>query len=221
MCKCTPHIRTLFCGKPGCEWPQYNAAAQASDPGFTTVAKTYLVAVEARAARADELERELIAAKDEIAHLNDLYRHDKWEKEIHALRNELETEKRRVAAYKVLKHSMENERSIRSEEMRMLEIEASSSEVDGLRDAVALLTDESERQQQEIAVLKAELSQAKEERAMAIKEMDEQAQKCGRLLADVDRLKAELARFDYRKTRGILKDCFETPPQAKEDTHEA
>lgn len=21
MCKCTPEIRTPFCGKPGCEWP--------------------------------------------------------------------------------------------------------------------------------------------------------------------------------------------------------
>jgi hypothetical protein len=21
MCKCTPNIRTPFCGKPGCEWP--------------------------------------------------------------------------------------------------------------------------------------------------------------------------------------------------------
>lgn len=24
MCKCTPNIRTLFCGKPGCEWPPRN-----------------------------------------------------------------------------------------------------------------------------------------------------------------------------------------------------
>lgn len=22
MCKCTPGIKTPFCGKPGCEWPQ-------------------------------------------------------------------------------------------------------------------------------------------------------------------------------------------------------
>lgn len=22
MCKCTPGIRTPFCGKPGCEWPK-------------------------------------------------------------------------------------------------------------------------------------------------------------------------------------------------------
>jgi hypothetical protein len=21
MCKCTPHIRNLYCGGPGCEWP--------------------------------------------------------------------------------------------------------------------------------------------------------------------------------------------------------
>ena len=21
MCRCTPNIRTPFCGKPGCEWP--------------------------------------------------------------------------------------------------------------------------------------------------------------------------------------------------------
>lgn len=22
MCKCTPNLRTLFCGRPGCEWPK-------------------------------------------------------------------------------------------------------------------------------------------------------------------------------------------------------
>lgn len=22
MCRCTPEIRTPFCGKPGCEWPE-------------------------------------------------------------------------------------------------------------------------------------------------------------------------------------------------------
>ncbi len=22
MCKCTPEIRTPFCGRPGCEWPE-------------------------------------------------------------------------------------------------------------------------------------------------------------------------------------------------------
>jgi hypothetical protein len=27
MCRCTPNIRTPFCGKPGCEWPP-----QAIDP---------------------------------------------------------------------------------------------------------------------------------------------------------------------------------------------
>jgi hypothetical protein len=21
MCRCTPNVRTPFCGKPGCEWP--------------------------------------------------------------------------------------------------------------------------------------------------------------------------------------------------------
>jgi hypothetical protein len=24
MCRCTPEIRTPFCGKPGCEWPEQN-----------------------------------------------------------------------------------------------------------------------------------------------------------------------------------------------------
>lgn len=23
MCSCTPEIKTPFCGKPGCEWPQH------------------------------------------------------------------------------------------------------------------------------------------------------------------------------------------------------
>lgn len=26
MCKCTPNIRTPFCGKPGCEWPPQEKA---------------------------------------------------------------------------------------------------------------------------------------------------------------------------------------------------
>ncbi len=26
MCKCTPNIRTPFCGKPGCEWPKEETA---------------------------------------------------------------------------------------------------------------------------------------------------------------------------------------------------
>lgn len=30
MCKCTPEIRTPFCGKPGCQWP-----AQVRYYGFT------------------------------------------------------------------------------------------------------------------------------------------------------------------------------------------
>ncbi len=25
MCQCTPEIRTPFCGKPGCEWPEQEA----------------------------------------------------------------------------------------------------------------------------------------------------------------------------------------------------
>lgn len=28
MCKCTPEMRTPFCGKPGCEWPTLGATAQ-------------------------------------------------------------------------------------------------------------------------------------------------------------------------------------------------
>jgi len=26
MCRCTPEIRTPFCGKPGCEWPETKTA---------------------------------------------------------------------------------------------------------------------------------------------------------------------------------------------------
>lgn len=26
MCRCTPNLRTPFCGKPGCEWPPQTAA---------------------------------------------------------------------------------------------------------------------------------------------------------------------------------------------------
>lgn len=33
MCKCTPNIRTLFCGKPGCEWPPQSVVVGPT-PGF-------------------------------------------------------------------------------------------------------------------------------------------------------------------------------------------
>lgn len=32
MCKCTPSIRTPYCGKPGCEWPTPNSETPASHP---------------------------------------------------------------------------------------------------------------------------------------------------------------------------------------------
>lgn len=28
MCKCTPNIRTPFCGKPGCEWPEQRSSKE-------------------------------------------------------------------------------------------------------------------------------------------------------------------------------------------------
>ena len=31
MCKCTPNIRTPFCGKPGCEWPPRSSKEIATD----------------------------------------------------------------------------------------------------------------------------------------------------------------------------------------------
>ena len=34
MCKCTPEIRTPFCGRPGCEWPD-----QKPPPGEPAVVK--------------------------------------------------------------------------------------------------------------------------------------------------------------------------------------
>lgn len=35
MCKCTPEIRTPFCGRPGCEWPP-----QKAPPAHPEVVKT-------------------------------------------------------------------------------------------------------------------------------------------------------------------------------------
>lgn len=31
MCKCTPGIRTPFCGKPGCEWPEQKVQTLSPD----------------------------------------------------------------------------------------------------------------------------------------------------------------------------------------------
>jgi hypothetical protein len=31
MCKCTPNIKTPFCGKPGCEWPPRSPKEIATD----------------------------------------------------------------------------------------------------------------------------------------------------------------------------------------------
>lgn len=38
MCQCTPNIRTPFCGKPGCEWPE-----QRSKDELLTEARTFIV----------------------------------------------------------------------------------------------------------------------------------------------------------------------------------
>lgn len=39
MCKCRPNIRTPFCGKPGCEWPEQKPQPKPDDAcrwcGFT------------------------------------------------------------------------------------------------------------------------------------------------------------------------------------------
>lgn len=32
MCKCTPSLRTLFCGRPGCEWPDQGASFTSALP---------------------------------------------------------------------------------------------------------------------------------------------------------------------------------------------
>jgi hypothetical protein len=50
MCKCTPEIRTPFCGKPGCEWPReerqpgdaIDAAADSVTAGWTFAQKAAL-----------------------------------------------------------------------------------------------------------------------------------------------------------------------------------
>lgn len=39
MCRCTPNMRTPFCGKPGCEWPAPAAPAAVSAPRVTTAAE--------------------------------------------------------------------------------------------------------------------------------------------------------------------------------------
>jgi hypothetical protein len=46
MCKCTPELRTPFCGKPGCEWPEQTAApanttADPADKWVPIVRKTF------------------------------------------------------------------------------------------------------------------------------------------------------------------------------------
>src|SRR5262245_5390307 len=38
MCKCTPELRTPFCGKPGCEWPK----PQTVPPGYDVIGDTPL-----------------------------------------------------------------------------------------------------------------------------------------------------------------------------------
>lgn len=35
MCKCTPEIRTPFCGKPGCEWPEQQPTSDDSAAGMS------------------------------------------------------------------------------------------------------------------------------------------------------------------------------------------
>ncbi len=43
MCKCTPNIRTPFCGKPGCEWPNAKKPEGARDQAPAPVSETKLL----------------------------------------------------------------------------------------------------------------------------------------------------------------------------------
>jgi hypothetical protein len=40
MCKCTPNMRTPFCGKPGCEWPQDKAKVAGTAPDATQACRS-------------------------------------------------------------------------------------------------------------------------------------------------------------------------------------
>jgi hypothetical protein len=37
MCKCTPGIKTAFCGKPGCEWPPQSGMAPSTSDNSVMV----------------------------------------------------------------------------------------------------------------------------------------------------------------------------------------
>ncbi|MHB8916548.1 MAG: hypothetical protein ACYC4H_00860 [Desulfocucumaceae bacterium] len=36
VCKCTPNIRTPFCGRPGCEWPKKHGVKEIKE-AFKTI----------------------------------------------------------------------------------------------------------------------------------------------------------------------------------------
>lgn len=40
MCKCTPNIRTPFCGRPGCEWPKQKEKTKENKRTFLILDKT-------------------------------------------------------------------------------------------------------------------------------------------------------------------------------------
>lgn len=58
MCKCNPHIRTPFCGSPGCEWP---AEQNYGRPQFCTHGRLAMTCetceVDRLKARVEELEK--------------------------------------------------------------------------------------------------------------------------------------------------------------------
>lgn len=69
MCKCTPNIRTPFCGKPGCEWPEQRPSKESDTPKTDAAAwhtcVTPAEVVKAEFARAQE--REIRKLESDIA----------------------------------------------------------------------------------------------------------------------------------------------------------
>lgn len=72
MCKCTPNIRTPFCGKLGCEWPKPKGARRADTDRYVkaeTAIREAMLAVESMPAdeRLTDAVMYLSRAKDAVA----------------------------------------------------------------------------------------------------------------------------------------------------------
>lgn len=71
MCQCTPEIRTPFCGRPGCKWPEPSEQEAATPRWYLISDETYRLVRDALMAQGDELCSKALHELDTSLHTTD------------------------------------------------------------------------------------------------------------------------------------------------------